>query len=148
MRPDPLTLAMQHVDLPALPADPRPGTRALAQTALGALGIELVLAEPAAAVARVVLDRHGGRAVLLVAAETVASTAANLHVGGSRRAFGAELDAAWLGDPIGTVLVVATPLLTSGDLHVWRLLAADEAGTQLLEGRCTLGVVDAPGQDR
>lgn len=147
MAPDPLLLARQHAaDLP-LSADPRPRTRPLADTALGALGIELLVAEPDLAVARAAVARVGGRGVLLVMAESVASTAANLHVGPDRRAFGSEINAAWTGAPAGEVIVAAVPLHVDGSLHVWRLAAIDTTGRQLLEGRCTLAVVDAPRTD-
>lgn len=141
---DPLTLARRHADDLALDADPRPGTSPLSQTALGALGIELLAASAEAAVARVTVSSPGGRGVLLVAAETVASTAANMLVGPGRRAFGAELDAAWTGTPVGRVVTVAVPLASEGDLHVWRIVAVDDSGRQVLEGRCSLGVVAAP----
>ena len=148
MQTDPAQLAAALVDAPALAADPRPGTRTLAETALGALGIQLLACDADAAVARVpvVAARDGGFATLLVAAETAASTAANLRAGTGRRAFGAELDAARIhsGEPGDAALVVATLLLEDASRHVWRVTAWSTSGHQLLEGRCTLGVVAAP----
>lgn len=133
---------------PALPADPRPGTRALADTALGGLGIELVLVALERTVLRMPAPQHAERSLLLVLAESAASTAAGSAVGPMRRAFGAELDASFLLPPAhrlsGPVLAEATPLVTDGHRHTWRIVVTDAAGTRALEARCTLGIVDAP----
>lgn len=133
-------------DMQPLDADPRPGTTALANTALGVLGIELLVAERDRVVARMPAPGHRtANGTLLVLAESVASTAAGLAVGPARRAFGAELDAALLGSASGThVVATATPLVTGEALHTWRIEVVDGAGEAVLEGRCTLGIVDAP----
>jgi uncharacterized protein (TIGR00369 family) len=143
-----LTRLASLADEPALTRDPRPGTRSLPDTALGVLGIELVVCEPTRVVARMPLaaDR-GGSGTLLVLAETVASTAAGLAAGVGRRAFGAELNASWLAidrPAGGIVLAEATPIRLDPTLHTWRIVVVDGAGTKLLEARCSLGVVDAP----
>lgn len=134
---------------PALDADPRPGTRALADSALGALGIELLRCDAAEVVARMPAPTsRAGTSLLLVLAETVASTAAGLAAGPARRAFGAELDASLLATPEpGPVIAVAAPLLLDPTRHTWRITAVDGAGTTVLEARCTLGIVDAPTGD-
>jgi acyl-coenzyme A thioesterase PaaI-like protein len=144
-----LTRLAALADEPALRRDPRPGTRALADSALGVLGIELLVCEPARVVARMPLvdGDPGARSTLLVLAETVASTAAGIAAGTGRRAFGAELDASWLEQDVpatGVVVGEATPLRLDPELHTWRIVVVDRSGAQLLEARCTLGVVDAP----
>jgi acyl-coenzyme A thioesterase PaaI-like protein len=146
---DPARIAHQSWDLTPLPSDPRPGTRPLEQTALGALGIELLRCDPEAVVLRVELPIVGAGAagILLVAAESAASTAANLRCAPGDRAFGAELDAALLEQEPrahGAALVVATELAIGDTLQTWRVTAYSRAGDALLEGRCTLGVVAAP----
>jgi 1,4-dihydroxy-2-naphthoyl-CoA hydrolase len=130
---------------PPLPADPRPGTRPLQDTVLDVLGIELLQCEPRCVVARMpVPDRHVAPGMLLVLAESVASTAAGLQAGESRRAFGAELDASFVaGAAAGMVVAAATPLLAGDERHTWRIIAIDSVGVHVLEARCTLGVVDA-----
>lgn len=127
----------------ALEEDPRPGTRALEDTALGALALELIECSPRHVVARIPID--GGpasRGLLLVLAESAASTAAGLAAGPGRRAFGAELDASFLRAPhAGVVVAEATPWQLDEDRQVWRIAAVDEQGTHVLEARCTLSVV-------
>lgn len=129
-------------------ADPRPGTRALADSALGVLGIELVLVADDRTVLRMPAPTHADRGALLVLAESAASTAAGHAVGPRRRAFGAELDASFLLEPghplVGPVLAEATPLVTEGHRHTWRITVTDATGERALESRCTLGIVDAP----
>jgi acyl-coenzyme A thioesterase PaaI-like protein len=44
----------------------------------------------------------------------------------------------------GVVVGEATPLRLDPELHTWRIVVVDRSGAQLLEARCTLGVVDAP----
>lgn len=129
-----------------LDADPRPGTRPLAGTALGAFSIQLVSADPACVVARMPTPASGSTASLYVLAETVASTAAGLEVGPGRRAFGAELDAATLEhEPWGAFVEArATPLALARERHVWQIDVRDGADTLVLRGRCTLSIVDAP----
>ena len=132
---------------PPLPADPRPGTRLLADTALGALGIDLITCSADRVVARMPAPAHRATAgLLLVLAETAASTAAGLAAGPTRRAFGAELDAALLAPPApsGFVTAVACPLRRDDERHTWRIEITDSTGTLVLDGRCTLGIVDAP----
>ena len=135
------------VSPPALDADPRPGTRPLADTALGVLGIELVACSPAEVVARMEVDgAAAATGVLLVLAETAASTAAGLAAGPARRAFGAELNASFVARPVsGTVVATATPLTLLAERHVWQIRVVDAARQLVLESRCTLGVVDAQG---
>jgi uncharacterized protein (TIGR00369 family) len=130
----------------ALDADPRLGTRELAATALGALDIELLHCKADAVVARMLITEPLlARGLLLVLAETVASTGAGLAVGHGRRAFGAELNASWTAPlDVGVVVAAAVPLVVTPTRHVWRIVAIDAAGTHVLESRCTLGVVDAP----
>lgn len=144
---EPVTADLEaFVHAAPLEGDPRPGTRALDQTALGVLGIELVECSPRHVVARMPLPpAPAARGTLLVLAETVASTAAGLAAGTGRRAFGAELNAAFLEEPAGGAVVAeATPYELGDDRHVWRIVAVDANGTHVLEARCTLGVVDAP----
>jgi uncharacterized protein (TIGR00369 family) len=143
---DPLhAIARDAREEPALTADPRSGTRELDLTALGALGIELVRCELGLVVARMRVDgSSGSRALLLVLAETVASTAAGLQAGAGRRAFGAELNASWPAAPsAGIVTAVAGPLVIDPERHVWRIAVIDASDAPVLEGRCTLGVVAA-----
>ena len=129
----------------ALTADPRAGTRRLANTALGALGIELLECTAATVIARMPAPDAASMGTLYVLAESVASTAAGLAVATGRRAFGAELNAATLVNPEpGYVMAQATPLALGDALHVWAIEIVDEQATLILEGRCTLGVVDAP----
>lgn len=143
---DPLQLAHHLADAPALAGDPRPGTRDLADTALGVLGIELLRCDEQAVAARMPLTSpHAGRGLLLVLAESVASTAAGIRARRGRRAFGAELNASWTMAPAaGDVIAVATELAIGRERHVWRIVAVDASGSHVLESRCTLGVVDAP----
>lgn len=130
-----------------LTADPRPGTRPLVETALGALGIELLSCSTERVVARLRVDGSiACRALLLVLAETVASTAAGLAAGSGPRAFGAELNASFVAQPAaGDVTAVATPYLVADDRHTWQVQARDYAGELVLESRCTLCVVVDPG---
>lgn len=134
-----------HEDTP-LTADPRPGTRPLADTALGVLDIELLACSAHRVEARMPVDGSVAcRGLLLVVAETVASTAAGLAAGAPRRAFGAELDASFIAQPApGITRAVATPLVLHDDRHVWRIEVHDATGAQVLESRCTLSVVDDP----
>jgi uncharacterized protein (TIGR00369 family) len=142
---DPSELAAFAV-APALPGDPRPGTRDLADSSLGVLDIELLHCSADEVVARMpIVAGPGAAGTLLVLAETVASTAAGLAAGEGRRAFGAELNANWLRRPSGGIAIAsATPLALTRERHVWRIVVVDDSGEQLLESRCTLGVVDAP----
>ncbi|MBC7462278.1 MAG: PaaI family thioesterase [Thermoleophilia bacterium] len=144
--PAPTLDELRHA--PALAADPRPGTRALADSALGVLGIELLLVRAARTVLRMPAPTHADRGTLLVLAESAASTAAGHAVGPSRRAFGAELDASFLTGPadelVGPLLAEATPLVTEPHRHTWRIVVTDAAGVRVLESRCTLGIVNAP----
>jgi uncharacterized protein (TIGR00369 family) len=143
---DPVTAELAtFVEAAALDGDPRPGTSELAGTSLGVLGIDLIECSPRHVIARMPVTGASARGALLVLAETVASTAAGMAAGEGRRAFGAELSASFLEQPgDGVVVAEATPHVLGDDLHVWRIVAVDAAGTQLLEGRCTLSVVDAP----
>ena len=135
---------MQHA--PALARDPRPGTRPLADTALGALGIELVSCAATEVVARMHVDGSSSSAgVLLVLAETAASTAAGIAAGSRRRAFGAELNASFVARPVaGVVTATAHHRALAAQRHVWAITVVDASGAVVLEARCTLGVVDAP----
>jgi acyl-coenzyme A thioesterase PaaI-like protein len=131
-------------DAPALPADPRPGTRALDDTALGALGIDLLVASATRTVLRMPAPTARDRGLLLVLAESAASTGAGLAAGPDARAFGAELNAHFLADPTpGTVIAIAEPLLVEPTRQVWHVRAFDGRDALLLDGRCTLGVVAA-----
>ncbi len=136
-------------DATPLTADPRPGTRDLAQTTLGVLDIELLECSGDRVVARMPVDGTVAcRGLLLVLSETAASTAAGLAAGAGRRAFGAELDASFVAQPAsGVVVATATPLVLDDDRHVWRIQVVDAAGDQVLESRCTLSVVVAPVSD-
>ncbi|MCW2928759.1 MAG: thioesterase superfamily protein [Thermoleophilia bacterium] len=148
--PDTCSLDELHAmrSLAPLPGDPRPGTRDLAATALGALGVELLECAPQRVVARMPLRGPRDAGALLVLAETVASTAAGLAAGPGRRAFGAELDASFLERPVaGLVLAIAEPLVVDQARHTWRIRVVDPRGTLVLEGRCTLGVVESPTGD-
>lgn len=129
-----------------LPADPRHGAGPLATTSLGQLGIELLEVHVDRVIARMPAPGRFDRGALLVLAESAASTAAGTAAGPSRRAFGAELDAAFLdADWAGpVVLAQATPLVVDPARHTWRIEVVDALGTRLLEARCTLGIVDAP----
>ncbi|MCW2956465.1 MAG: thioesterase superfamily protein [Thermoleophilia bacterium] len=133
-------------EAPALADDPRPGTRPLRDSALAALGIELLRADAG----RVVLRMPGAVArrtgAMLVLAESVASTASGVEVGPGRRAFGAELNAATLARPSGDGPVVAEGIAirTDPSQQVWSVRAVDAADKLVLESRCTLSVVDAP----
>ncbi len=145
---EPRQLAAEARDAQPLAADPRPGTRPLADTVLGALGIELITCDAQAVVVRVEIDENASRnafGMLLVAGESAASTAANLCCGSDKRAFGAELDAANLRPAApGAVIVVATNVAATDERQVWRITAFDALGDQVFEGRCTLGVVPTP----
>lgn len=133
-------------DATPLTADPRPGTRPLTETALGVLNIELLACTPERVEARMPVDGSVAcRGLLLVVAETVASTAAGLAAGVGRRAFGAELDASFVAQPAaGIAIAVATPLVLLAERHVWRIEVRDSSGALVLESRCTLSVVDIP----
>jgi uncharacterized protein (TIGR00369 family) len=133
-------------DAPALDHDPRPGTLPLGSTALGALGIELVACSPDGVTARMpVTGGVESRGLLLVLAETAASTAAGLAVGPGRRAFGAELNASWPATAReGLVHARAEPLQLGPSLHVWSITCSDADGSTVLLARCSLGIVDAP----
>ncbi|MCW2961532.1 MAG: thioesterase superfamily protein [Thermoleophilia bacterium] len=130
----------------ALAADPRPGTRPLDATSLDVLGIELLVVTPERVVARMPGDIAARPGTMLVLAESAASTAAGTRVGPDRRAFGAELNAATLGQPTtsGPVIADARALRVDDSLHTWSITVIDDAGVRLLEARCTLGIVDAP----
>lgn len=142
---DPMQLARDLADSDALAADPRPGTRELARTALGVLGIELMRCDEQVVVARMpIAEPTTARGLLLVLAETVASTAAGIRAGDGRRAFGAELNASFVERPaVGPVVAVATELAIGSERQVWRIVAIDATQTHVLEARCTLGVVEA-----
>ena len=78
---DPLTLR-RLLDQPALDADPRPGTRPLAQSSLAVLGIELLEVGADRVIVRMPAPAHvRERATLLVLAESAASTAAGTAAG-------------------------------------------------------------------
>lgn len=144
---EPLTTDLDaFVDAAALDGDPRPGTRPLDQTALGVLGIELIECSPRHVVARMpIAEGTSSPGLLLVLAETAASTAAGMAAGAGRRAFGAELDASFLAAPRGTAVIAeATPYVLGEELHTWRIVVVDGEGTHVLEARCTLGVVELP----
>jgi uncharacterized protein (TIGR00369 family) len=131
----------------ALDSDPRPGTLPLARTALGALGIELVECGADGVTARMpVTGGAAARVLLLVLAETAASTAAGLAAGPGRRAFGAELNASWPATArAGLVHARAEPLELGSALHVWSITCSDADDATVLAARCTLGIVDVPG---
>ncbi|MCW2920287.1 MAG: thioesterase [Thermoleophilia bacterium] len=133
-------------DATPLTADPRPGTRPLADTALAVLGIELLHCARDRVEARMPVDGSiACRGLLLVVAETVASTAAGLAAGDGRRAFGAELNASFVAQPAaGSCIANATPYELGHERHVWRIQVHDSAHELVLESRCTLSVVDAP----
>ncbi|MCW2949082.1 MAG: hypothetical protein JWN41_95 [Thermoleophilia bacterium] len=133
-------------DSPALQNDPRPGTVSLANTALGALGIELLIARADRVVMRMCGSAVNAPSALLVLAESAASTAAGIAAGCNRRAFGAELDGTWLNaaDSRAVVLAEAEPLALTHTRHTWRICIASDDATPLFEGRCTLSVVDSP----
>ncbi|MEO6867255.1 MAG: hotdog fold thioesterase [Gaiellales bacterium] len=134
----------------ALPEDPRPGTRPLADTALGALGIELLECGADRVVARMPVDGSTAmRSRMLVLAETAASTAAGIAAGPGLRAFGTELNASIVATPAaGPVLASALPLMLGTDRHVWRIVACDATGARVLEARCTLSIVATPPAPR
>lgn len=130
---------------PALPGDPRPGTRSLAASALGQLDIELVECTGTRVVARMPVAPVAGRGALLVLAETVASTAAGTAAGPAHRAFGAELNGSFAAAPTpGMAIAIAEPLVVEATRHTWNIRIFDGSDDLVMQARCTLGVVDAP----
>lgn len=136
-------------DNESLNSDPRARTLPLRSTALGALQIELLECSPSLGAVRIHLPKQshvGVFGLLLVAAESAASTAANLRCGDQHRAFGAELNASLLTReqfPISTAIVVATALNIDITQQVWRISAFNYHGAHLFEGRCTLSITQA-----
>lgn len=137
----------------SLGSDPRPGTRDLAQTILGALGIRIV--EATAERVRMDLVVHDGvrdhrgmldAGALVVLAESVASTGAGLAAGEGCRAFGVEVNASFLLHVAeGTVTAVGEPEPSALiDLQVWRVVVTHARGELVCSSRCTLSVVEAP----
>lgn len=137
---------------PPLPADPRPGTRPLEQTILGALGIQLIEATDQRVIACMPVsdDVRDGRGMvsagaLLVLSETAASTGAGLAAGPGRRAFGVEIDGALVADVAsGSVTCTAIPVLVEPGRQVWHMRIVDDEGAAVGDARCTLAIRDLP----
>ncbi len=134
--------------------DPRPGTRALADTAYASINMQLdeacadtvIVSFPITSSAR---DIHGRCAfgAIAVAAESAASTAAGIAAGTANRAFGVELNLSYHHAPSdGTVTARATAAAIDTDAHVWSIdVTCDtyDAGP-IATGRCLLSIVPAP----
>ena len=84
---------------------------------------------------------HGGASVAL--AETVASTAAWMHVDPERETVvGIEINANHLrAKRDGTVTAAATPVHVGRRTQVWEVRVSDEQGRAVCVSRCTLAVV-------
>lgn len=133
-------------DAPALPGDPRPGTRPLHLSALGALRIEIVEAGPECVAMRMPSPTREDASLLLVLGESLASTGAGIAAGPGRRAFGVQLESTHLVGATGDLVVgIAVPLLLAGDRQNWAIEVRDRQGVRCLVGRCSLSVVDDPG---
>lgn len=127
-------------------SDPRPGTRELEQTVLGALGIMLQSATDQAVVASMPIrsdDWTIGRGVLAVLAETCASLGAGLTDPAQLRAFGVSLELQHLLRTFSGV-VQARALRVSYDepakLQVWNIEMRSSQGHMVAVSRCTLAL--------
>ena len=123
------------------------------ETLLSTLGIEIVEATRERVVARMPVGPrvhqpfgllHGGASVAL--AETVASTAAWMHVDQARETVvGIEINANHLrAKRDGVVTATASPLHVGRRTQVWDVRIADEEGRVVCASRCTLAVVPRP----
>lgn len=130
--------------------DPRPGTASLSTTAYATIGMRLADATADGCnvsfeISDTARDATGACSLgaIALAAESAASTSAGIACGHDKRAFGAELDLAFLERPIsGTVTAHAYPTSLTEDVHVWSIIVSCQ-GTIVASGRCTLMIVNA-----
>lgn len=90
---------------------------------------------------------HGGASVAM--AETLASWAGSLAVDGARfHVVGQEINANHLraGMAGQWVIGVARPIHVGRKTHVWEVRISNEAGKLVCISRCTLAVLEIPGQ--
>ena len=126
--------------------DPQPSINDL-------LDVETLEAGPERVVMRVPVDwrvhqpfgmLHGGVSALL--AESAASLGAALAAGTDRRVVGIELSASHLrGLRDGHLTADATPVRVGRTIQVWRIVLTDDDGRAICESRCSLAVLDGPG---
>jgi uncharacterized protein (TIGR00369 family) len=117
------------------------------------LHVEIVEAAPERVVMRLPVDwkvhqpygiLHGGVSALL--AESAASFGGALAAGAGRSVVGIELNASHLRSVRdGHLTAVATPVRIGRTIHVWAISLTDDGGRAICEARCTLAVVDPPG---
>ncbi len=130
--------------------------RAVLQNGMAeAIGIDLTLLTAERVVATMPVDDrtrqpfgilHGGASAAL--AETVASIGAFLNIDAdTQAAVGLELNANHLrAKTEGVVTATATPLHRGRRTHVWDIRIEDEKGRLVCASRCTLAIIDKPGQ--
>ena len=117
------------------------------------LDVEVLEAGPERVVMRLPVDwrvhqpfgvLHGGVSALL--AESAASLGAALAAGTDRRVVGIELSASHLrGLRDGHLTADATPVRVGRTIQVWRIVLTDDDGRAICESRCSLAVLDGPG---
>jgi 1,4-dihydroxy-2-naphthoyl-CoA hydrolase len=117
------------------------------------LDVEVIEAGPERVVMRLPVDwrvhqpfgiLHGGVSALL--AESAASLGAALAAGPDRNVVGIELSASHLrGLRDGHLTAEATPVRVGRTVQVWRIILTDDDGRAICESRCSLAVLDGPG---
>jgi uncharacterized protein (TIGR00369 family) len=117
------------------------------------LDVEVIEAGPERVVMRLPVDwrvhqpfgiLHGGVSALL--AESAASLGAALAAGPDRNVVGIELSASHLrGLRDGHLTAEATPVRVGRTVQVWRIVLTDDDGRAICESRCSLAVLDGPG---
>jgi uncharacterized protein (TIGR00369 family) len=117
------------------------------------LDVEVLEAGPERVVMRLPVDwrvhqpfgiLHGGVSALL--AESAASLGGALAAGPERSVVGIELSASHLrGLRDGHLTAEATPVRVGRTVQVWRIVLTDDDGRAICESRCSLAVLDRPG---
>jgi 1,4-dihydroxy-2-naphthoyl-CoA hydrolase len=118
------------------------------------LDVEFLEAGPDRVVLRIPVDwrvhqpygiLHGGVSALL--AESAASFGAALAAEPGRNVVGIELNASHLRSVRdGHLTAEATPIRVGRTVQVWRIALTDDDGRPICEARCTVSVLDRPGE--
>jgi 1,4-dihydroxy-2-naphthoyl-CoA hydrolase len=88
---------------------------------------------------------HGGVSALL--AESAASFGGALAAGPDRGVVGIELNASHLRSlSDGHLTATATPIRVGRTVQVWRIALTGDDGRAVCEARCTLAVIERPGE--
>jgi 1,4-dihydroxy-2-naphthoyl-CoA hydrolase len=136
---------------PSLPGDLQSG---VVRSIHDLLDVEFLESGPDRVVLRIPVDwrvhqpygiLHGGVSALL--AESAASLGAALAAGPDRSVVGIELNASHLRSVReGHLTAAATPVRVGRTVQVWRIVLSDDDGRAICEARCTLSVLDRPGE--